>query len=200
MDLDVVDRLHGDVPHLEVLRSALGAEPALPAVVLLPTPYGQVKVDVLEVPQIELDEPSDDAGDRLHASSHAWANDTATEMTLGVSQSNGESIEATTLVAEPGPLVAMKLQAVMNRSTAKQGTDFLDITRIMLDRATRPAAIEQIGNVEVSVASDIALHVDLWLVSRQAQALRLINAVGGADITSDDIALVSEFLIDACER
>lgn len=77
-DLDVVDRLLGHTPQLQILRAAAGAREVEPAAVLLPTPYGEVKVDVLEVRQIEIDQPSDDPGDRLHASSHAWANDTAT--------------------------------------------------------------------------------------------------------------------------
>lgn len=45
-DLDVVDRLHGEVPQLQVLRAAQGAKTVEPAAVLLPTPYGEVKVDV----------------------------------------------------------------------------------------------------------------------------------------------------------
>jgi hypothetical protein len=77
-DLDVVDRMLGEMPQLQVLRAARGAEPVDPASVLLPTTYGQVKVDVLEVRQIEIDQPSDDPGDRLHAFAHAWANDSAT--------------------------------------------------------------------------------------------------------------------------
>lgn len=84
VDLDLVDRLLGDVPQLEVLRAAAGAQAVEPAAVLLPTPYGVVKVDVLEVRQDELDQPSDDPGDRLHAAAHAWANDTATEITTEV--------------------------------------------------------------------------------------------------------------------
>ncbi|WP_257890320.1 hypothetical protein [Rhodococcus sp. USK10] len=63
VDLDLVDRLLGDLPQLEVLRAADGAEPVEPAAVLLPTRYGAVKVDVLEVRQVELDHPSDDPGD-----------------------------------------------------------------------------------------------------------------------------------------
>lgn len=73
-DLDVIDRLHGAVPQHQLLCAARGAEPLQPASVLLPTAYGQVRVDVLEVRQIEIDQPSDDPGDRLHASAHAWAN------------------------------------------------------------------------------------------------------------------------------
>lgn len=71
VDLDVVDRLLGDLPQLEVLRAAQGAEPIEPAAVLLPTPFGRVRVDVLEVRQADLDRPSDDPGDRLHATAHA---------------------------------------------------------------------------------------------------------------------------------
>jgi hypothetical protein len=105
-------------PPVVVLRAARGAEPVEPAAVLLPTPYGPVKVDVLEVRQIEIDQPSDDPGDRLHASAHAWANDTATEVTIEVLPLTGAHVEVSTLVAEPGPIVAMKLQAIMNRTVA----------------------------------------------------------------------------------
>jgi hypothetical protein len=200
VDLDVVDRLRGEVPHLEVLRAADGAEPVQPAAVLLSTAYGMVKVDVLEVRQAELDMPSDDPGDRLHASAHAWANDTATDITLEVIRAKGERVEVTTPVAEPGPLVAMKIQAVMNRSVDKQGTDLLDITRLTLDRATGPVALDQIGHVDPSIASDIALHVNLWFVRRRDQALRWINSVGGNDITPDDLDLVSDLLQAASAR
>ncbi len=71
VDLDVVDRRRGPLPQLEVLRAATGAEPVEPSAVLLPTRFGPVKIDVLEVRQVELDRPSDDPGDRLHASAHA---------------------------------------------------------------------------------------------------------------------------------
>ena len=67
---------------------------------------------------------------------HAWAIDTATDLTLEVIRSDGERVEVSALVAEPGPLIAMKLQAVMNRSAAKAGTDLLDVVRLTLDEAT----------------------------------------------------------------
>lgn len=199
-DLDVVDRLLGEVPQLQVLRAARGAEPVEPTSVLLPTAYGQVKVDVLEVRQIEIDEPSDDPGDRLHAFSHAWANDSATEVAIEVTPLSGARIEVGALVAEPGPLVAMKLPAIMNRVAAKQGTDLQDITRIILDEEVRPTALAQLGRCEVPAASDIALHVDLWLVNRRLQALRWIHDAGGTDLTLDDLDLVAELLLAACAR
>jgi hypothetical protein len=139
-----------------------------PTSVLLPTLYGQVKVDVLEVRQIEIDQPSDDPGDRLHAFAHAWASDTATEVTIEVAPLSGAHVEVSTLAAEPGPLVAMKLQAIMNRTADKQGTDLQDIARIILDEQVRPAALAQLARCDTSAAADIALHVDLWLVDRRA--------------------------------
>lgn len=188
-DVDVVDRLLGDVPQLQVLRAAQGAEPVEPAAVLLPTAYGPVKVDVLEVRQIELDQPSDDPGDRLHAFAHAWANDTTTEVTIEVEPLTGARVQASTLVAEPGPIVAMKLQAVMNRAVAKQGTDLQDIIRLILDEQIRPATLAQLEGCDAAAAADIALHIDLWLVRRRSQALRWIHDAGGLDPTLDDIDL-----------
>jgi hypothetical protein len=199
-DVDVVDRLRGDVPQLQVLRAAQGAEAVEPAAVLLPTTYGPIKVDVLEVRQIELDRPSDDPGDRLHAFAHAWANDTATEVIIEVEPLTGTRVEASTLVAEPGPIVAMKLQAVMNRAVVKQGTDLQDIIRLILDEQARPAALSQLEGCDAATAADIALHIDLWLVRRRAQALRWIHGAGGSDLTFDDIDLVAELLLGACDR
>ena len=200
VDLDVVDRLRGGVPQLEVLRAADGAEAVEPAAVLLPTRHGAVKVDVLEVRQVELDRPSDDPGDRLHASAHAWAHDTATDIAIEVITRGGERVEATTPIAEPGPLIAMKLQAIMNRAMNKQGTDLLDIIRLTFDAETRTAALSQIATVEPTMASDLASHVDLWMVRHRQRSLQWIRATGGADVTLDDIDLAAELLYDSITR
>ncbi|WP_300603412.1 hypothetical protein [Trebonia sp.] len=199
-DLDVVDRLLGEVPQLQVLRAARGAKPVEPTSVLLPTAYGQVKVDVLEVRQVEIDQPSDDPGDRLHAVAHAWASDTATEVIIEVAPLSGAQVEVSALVAEPGPLVAMKLQAIMNRVAAKQGTDLQDIARLILDEQVRPNALAQLSSCDTSTAADIALHVDLWLVDRRLQAMRWIHDAGGTDLALDDLDLVAELLLSACAR
>jgi hypothetical protein len=94
----------------------------------------------------------------------------------------------------------MKLQAIMNRAAAKQGTDLQDIARLILDEGVRPAALAQLGSCDAPIATDIALHVDLWLVGRRRQALRWIQDAGGADLTMDDLDLVAELLLVACER
>ncbi len=200
VDLDVVDRLRGAVPQLEVLRGADGAHAIEPAAVLLPTRHGAVKIDVLEVRQIELDRPSDDPGDRLHASAHAWAYDSATDLAIEVITRVGERIEAIAPFAEPGPLIAMKLQAIMNRSVGKMGTDLLDIVRLSFDAETRTVALSQIASVDPAVAHDIETHVDLWLVRQRQRSLQWVQAAGGPDITLDDIDLTAELLHDAAAR
>ena len=199
-DLDVVDRLLGPHPQLEVLREIRGAESREPAAVVLPTRFGLVKVDVLEVRQIEIDMPSDNPGDRLFASAHAWAHDTATPVLVGATSADGEEIRANTLVAEPGPLVAMKLQAVMDRDTAKQGTDLHDIIRLTLDRETREPLLEQLAACDDQIARDVASHVTLWLVDRRVRSLGWVNASGGPDVTADDIDLTAELLVGASRR
>ena len=109
-------------------------------------------------------------------------------------------MEVSTLVAEPGPLIAMKLQAIMIRATAKQGTDLQDIARLILDEQARPAALAQLGNCDTQVAADIAMHIDLWLVDRRRDALRWIHDTGGIDLTFDDLDLIAELLLSACAR
>jgi hypothetical protein len=94
----------------------------------------------------------------------------------------------------------MKLQAIMNRTADKQGTDLQDNARIILDGQVRPAALAQLARCDRSAAADIALHVDLWMVDRRRQSLRWIHDAGSTDLTLDDLDLVAELLIAACRR
>jgi hypothetical protein len=114
---------------------------------------------------------------------------------------DGDRIEVTTLVAEPGPLIAMKLQSVMNRAVDKKGTDLLDIVHLVLDPTTRPVAIAQVTYVDASVARDVAFHVDHWFVGKPQLDLRWIRAAaGGESVTADDLYLEAELLHAACAR
>lgn len=196
LDLDVVDRGLQSQTHLEVLRRMEGASDVDPSAVLLPTLAGDVKVDVLEVNQAEIDHPSDDPGDRLHATSHAWAYDTATDVAIKAYDREGEDIEVVTLVSEPGPLVAMKLQAIMNRTNDKEGTDLLDIVRLILDGECRSAVVPQLNGRPAQMKSDLMQHSKLWFVDRRSWSLERIRSVDG-DVETDDLDLVHEILTDA---
>ena len=135
-DLDIVHRRIGaQTPQLELFVNG-GAQASGPSGVRVATPAGTVQVDVLEVSDADLTDLPEDPTDRLHVLSHAWAASTATAMVLRTTDGDDD---LTVRVAEPGALVATKLQSVMNRGRYKEGTDLLDIIRLTLDRSSGPA-------------------------------------------------------------
>lgn len=199
-DLDLVDRISQQMSQLEVLRSVTGARPVEPAAVMLATPHGDVKVDVIEVRQGAIDQRDADPGDRLHAWSHMWAFNSATTIIIDVILKNGKYVTTSTRMAEPGPLVAMKLQAIMDREKQKQGTDLLDIMRIMLDEDAGPKAWSQIFSCDKPASEDILLHVEHWLCKEKNFTLKRIREAGGSDLAMEEVDLVAEQLIAACNR
>lgn len=172
-----------------------------PAAAIIDTPAGRVTVDVISVNQAEIDHPSDDVGDRLFATSHAWAQRTATDVAISVvSASHTELAQADALVAQPGPLVAMKLQSVMNRTNGKDGTDLLDIINLTLDPQCGELVTTQISGQSATIRSDIAEHVNGWFRIRRRQTLERVTDAGGAGlIDAQTVELVAELLEAACE-
>src|SRR5665648_745048 len=198
-DLDTLDRSAARTPSLlELLRASPGAEAVEPAAANVVTPSGPVRVDVIDVPgSPDIEDPTD----RLYEMAHAWAFRTATELRIDVLGSDGQSpVSAVARVAEPGPLVAMKLQAVLLRSTAKEGTDLLDIVTILLDPVARDVALTQLAGCDPVIAADAALHAHRWFVEQVDRTLRLIRAAGGLEIGRDEIALVAALLEAATRR
>lgn len=193
-DLDTVDsRKQAQTPQLELLVRS-GAKISGPSGALVPTPIGDVQVDVLGVTDAELRDLPDDATDRLHVLSHAWAADTASPVVIRA----GGVPNVTVRVAHSGPLVAMKLQSIMNRPAAKEGTDLLDIIRLSLDRGTGPLVREQLSHADQQLKSDARLHVQRWFETFAARSLKRVNGVPeGRQIALDDIHLVGELLAGA---
>lgn len=97
-------------------------------------------------------------------------------------------------MAEPGPLVATKLHSVMNRRTAKEGTDLLDIVRLVLDPHAGPTALEQLSASSELLRSDGWVHANLWFDTRAARTLRLIRSAGGLDVDLPTLDLVRDLL------
>lgn len=196
-DLDVVHRRGGhERAPLEVLLAS-GAQPSGVSGVLVPTTAGDVQVDVLEVTDAELAELPDDPTDRLHVLSHAWAAATATPVRI---RAEGAG-ELTVAVGEPGPLVAMKLQSIMNRPARKEGTNLLDIVSLVLDPRTGPIVTEQLAGAAAQLRADAALHSARWFTERAATSLRLVRAIPeGRGIELDDLRLVGELLHEAHQR
>lgn len=193
-DLDTVSRVHeGQVGQLELLVGA-GAIPSGPAGAQVQTPLGPVQVDVLEVTDADLEPLPDDPTDRLHVLAHAWAAQTATPIRLVA-----EGIDSVpALVAEPAALVAMKLQSVMNRGAAKEGTDLLDIVRLTTDPAAAASVVQGLRGADRQLRSDALLHVRRWFIDNADRTLRRIRTVPeGAQTTADDLVLVAELLAAA---
>jgi hypothetical protein len=202
-DLDTASRRAlGEPPQLDVLMRQPDVTRAGPAGVWIPTSAGTVQVDVIEVTDAELSQLSEDETDRLAVLSHAWAIQTATPVRIrAIGLADEANTEVTTLVAEPGSLIAMKLQSVMNRPVAKERTDLLDIVRLLLDPVAGPSARAQLGKADTQLAEDAQLHAQRWFVDMKDRTLRLIRELPeGADVDVDAIQLVSELLFAELDR
>lgn len=196
-DLDAVDRRGGgQVGQLELLLAG-GAESSGPSGAMVETPLGLVQVDVLQVTDADMTHLPDDETDRLHILSHDWAAATATPVIV---RADGlDPLEVS--MAEPGAIVAMKLQSVMNRGRAKEGTDLLDIIRVTLDRTSGPTARDQLGAAGAQLRADARLHALRWFDEGAGRSLRIVRAVPeGRDVERDDLRLVGELLVSALDR
>jgi hypothetical protein len=190
-DLDTVNRRHDDEPAQLELLIASGAAPSGVSGVLVPTSAGLVQVDVLEVTDADLTPLPDDPTDRLHVLSHAWAAASATSVTMRASGSQDLAVA----VAEPGPIIAMKLQSIMNRGAQKEGTDLLDIIRLCLDPVAGPVLRTQLTNADPQIRADAARHAQRWFIDHSERSLRRIRGTPeGRNTELDDLHLVYELL------
>ncbi|WP_155984703.1 prevent-host-death protein [Saccharomonospora piscinae] len=190
-DLDTVDRRTArQTKQLELLVAA-GARPSGPAGALIRTDWGEVQVDVLEITDADVDDLPIDPTDRLHVQSHAWAASTASELVLDAEELQPLPVR----VAEPGPIIAMKLQSVMNRGSAKEGTDLLDIVRLTLDPTCGPRSRDQLESADAQLRADALLHAQRWFIRDKSRSLRKIRAVPeGREVEADDVSLVADLL------
>jgi len=201
-DLDTVQRRGtGESSDLQVLLDAGAMTDDSSVGAVITTPSGPVTVDVIEVTDADLEPLPEEPGDRLYYLSHAWAATTATPVCVRITDPEiRQDLEVEVRMAEPGPLVAAKLQSVMDRPGAKAGTDLLDIVRLTLSPRTRPAVLAQCGGCADGLAEAARQRAELWFTTRRPDSVRLIRAVGGHDVDGDIVDLVGELLIDAFGR
>lgn len=201
-DLDTAHhRTKGEPAQIEVLLQYEGVTRAGPAGVWIPTPAGHVQVDVIEVTDAELMCLPDDETDRRAVLSHIWAIQTATPVKIRVANPAGDAAEVTVRVSEPGPLIAMKLQSIMNRPREKERTDLLDIVRLTLDRTAGPSVRAQLASADAQLAADARMHAHKWFTELSDQTLRLILELQeSSGIDADTIQLVGELLMAELDR
>lgn len=199
-DVDTVNRrVAGERGQLEVLLAS-GATAIDGAGAMVATSAGKVRIDILEISEHDLVQLPEDPTDRLYILALDWALRTATPLRIGASAS-GMTFEHTVAIAEPGPLIATKLQALPNRSNAKEATDLLDITRLTLDQQTGPTVRNQLAESDAQLRRDAVLHVQRWFVDRASRTLSLVRkaAPGASTTTSNEVTLVGELLLDALQ-
>jgi hypothetical protein len=193
-DLDIVDR-HDDAeePQLQLLLASTHKLSG-PAGTVVPTPLGDVQVDVIEVSDSDIAQLPEDPTGQLYVLAHAWAAETATPVIIRAQQSD----EITVRVAEPGPLIAMKLQSTIDRGEEKEGTDLLDAVRLVFDRHAGPIARSQIIQADEQLREAIRWHVN-WCFQQHAERslARIRRIPEGADTQLDDLTLVHELLSQA---
>lgn len=193
-DLDIVDR-PDDIrePQLQLLL-ARTHRPSGPSGTVVATPIGDIQVDVIEISDSAIAALPPDPTGQLYVLAHAWAAETATPMILRAQQSD----EVRVRVAEPGPLIAMKLQSTMDRGAAKEGTDLLDLVRLVLDRHAGPVARSQISQAGEQIREAIRWHVNWCFQQHAERSLKRIQAIPeGAGTHLDDLNLVHELLTQA---
>src|SRR5262249_21768436 len=187
-DLDTVNRrAASERPQLEILLAS-DATPSGVSGVLIPTSAGPVQVDVLEVTDADLHPLPADPTDRLHVLSHAWAAASSTPMII----TSTSTADLTVAVAEPGILIAMKLQSIMNRGAAKEATDLVDIIRLTLDPNAGPATRVQLEHADRQLRHDAALHARRWFLDHADRSLRRIRSIPeGQTVERDDLTLTA---------
>lgn len=199
LDLDVVRmRSTRDEPALEVLIRATGGTRVEDIGVIVQTGEGDARVDVIEI--VEADDVGgiENENDRLYLMSHQWAYETATEVSIVIDGEDGDpERRVLALVAEPGPLVAMKLQALVTRSRAKEGTDLLDIVRLLTDPATYDSVVVQLAGCDPLIAHDVGVHALDPFQNNLARTLKLVHDAAGWDVEMDTLKLVGELILGA---
>jgi hypothetical protein len=193
-DVDTVDlRAAGARGQLEILLDS-GATAIDGAGAMVATPAGEVRVDVLEIGEQEVEDLPEDPTDRLYVLSHDWAMRTATSLLLRATD-GATTVEHPVQVAEAGPLIATKLQALPNRSLDKEATDLLDIVRLTLDEVTGPVVRKQLAEADPQLRQDAALHIRTWFADNAARSVRIVHRTpDGAGLSLDIVRLTGELL------
>lgn len=200
-DLDALRRRHeGGATGLEFL-SAAGATEMDEVGGILATDRGEVRVDVLESGPHELDRTFTDATDRLEATAHLWTLETATPVLItatAIEAKGGstavDTTQAEALVARPGPLVAMKMKASVDRFAAKEATDLLDVVRLVTDPATAGLVASEFAAGDPQLRADVATHVDQQFRRNSLRTRRLINDLNSPQVDDELISGAIEFL------
>lgn len=159
------------------------------------------KIEFLPVRPVAIGE-LDGVPDRnaLFAASHAWALDQATPLTVLAQED--PAVTATAPFATPGPLVAMKLHAIQDRSVSqgmdKRGGDALDIYRLLLDRNADGAVTAELVAAPDPLPGLVADAARRILLDGAPRTVGWMRAGDGLSaVSADELRLLAEPVVAA---
>lgn len=183
-DLDtLLRRLEGQPSGLEILERA-GATSLDNLGATLPTERGDVRVDVLEARDSDLDRDFTDPTDRLEAMAHRWALATATPVRIGATSMDEPLRGTNASVAENSEPV--EVEAL--------------VARLVTDPVSAQQVTEEFRSSDAQLADDAWQHAELKFERRATRTLRLIRNLGRADVDAELIAATADFLRGAMVR
>lgn len=161
------------------------------------------KVEVLAVGSVTTDDDLEGVPEKnaLFVASHAWALDSATE--VSVMASDDPLHRTTARVATPGALVAMKLHAIEDRSPTsgvdKRAGDAWDIFRLLVDLDGDGTIREELGGVLPSLRQLVAAAAERVLVKQAARTSSWMRSGDGVigDVSAEELRTVGRPLCEA---
>lgn len=102
--------------------------------------------------------------------------------------------QAVALVVRPGPLVAMKLKASVDRTEVKEATDLLDVVRLLTDPVTAGLVMEEFGTAHPQLVEDVAAHARLQFRTKALHTRRIIGDLGRASVDAELIDGAADYL------
>ena len=165
-------------------------------------------VDVIEVGAIDGDQlPDLDDGNRWFSVSHVWAVDTAERRRLVVFEDGGRPITETAApIAQPGPLVAMKLQShrARQRRPEKQASDIYDVYRLLVAHDRDGTIARNLATAPHGLAERCAEGLEETFVTEAARWARHLSVYDrGGDmgrVTADDLEVVGGLAAETLRR
>jgi hypothetical protein len=139
--------------------------------------------------------PDDDA---LFVLGHAWALQSATELTIVATDNPGA--QATARVATPAALFAMKLHAIEDRSGLsqnKRGSDGWDLFRLMLDLDTNGALRRKLALASPRLQQLVHASGQRFLVDEATRTAGWIRSSTGNAATAEEIRSLASPLLAA---
>lgn len=168
---------------------------------------GGTRVDLISVEDYDAADLPDEPDQRAFIVAHHWSLDTATPITLVVTDALGSVVaEATPAVASVPALVAMKLASAPNRrgpTEHKRATDLFDVFRLLVVHDVGGAISAELRGAPHDLALLVRDMAERLLIVEAERSVRWLLTSGGPEmegVTAEDLRAVGEPLRAELDR